>query len=284
MLLSMDSAVSALAQFQNALNVTANNIANVNTIGFKSASVNFEDAFSQTLGIGGPNGTSQIGSGVTTASIKNQFKEGSQTTTNNATDLAINTPNGFFLVKDPASTGSYATRAGNFSVDANGYLTTSTGQRVQGYSDAALSTIGDIKIDNTGATITNPTTGVTTPDTAEVASYAFGNDGILKVTLTDGNTFTRGQILLQNFTSPEQLQKVGGNLYANLSGAGPGTPAPPGTNGLGSIHAGTLEMSNVDLASELTSLITTQRAYEANSKVVTTSDDILQTLVNLKRG
>ncbi len=281
----MDAAISALSQFQNALNVTANNIANVNTVGFKSASVQFEDSFSQTLGAGGTSGTTQVGSGVTTASISNSFLSGSLTTTNKATDLAVTTPNGFFLVKDPTTGSTFATRAGNFSVDPSGYLTTSQGLRVQGYSDAGLTTLGDIKIDNTGATVTNTTTGVVTPDTSEVKSFTFGNDGKLTVTLASGNYFTRGQVLLQSFTSPQQLLKAGGNVYSGLAGAGPlTTPAAPGSNGLGNIQAGSLELSNVDLAAELTSLITTQRAYEASGKVVTTSDDILQTLVNLKRG
>jgi flagellar hook protein FlgE len=90
--------------------------------------------------------------------------------------------------------------------------------------------------------------------------------------------------LLQNFSSPEQLVKVGDNLYSGLAVAGQlSTPVAPGSNGLGSLATASLEMSNVDLAQQLTSLITTQRAYEANSKVITTSDQILQTLVNLKQ-
>ena len=93
-----------------------------------------------------------------------------------------------------------------------------------------------------------------------------------------------GQILLQNFTNPDQLVKVGGNLYtAPAAAGGLAAAAAPNSSGLGYIVSGSLEMSNVDLAGQLTELITAQRAYEANSKVITTSDDILQTLVNLKR-
>ncbi len=274
MLLSLDSGISALQQFQQSLNVVANNIANVETIGFKGASVNFADTLSQTLSGSGPSGSMQVGTGIHTASITNQFTQGSVTSTGQPNDMAIN-GNGFFLVKDPSTGSSYATRDGKFSVDSSGYLINNSGMRVQGYTDAGLTTVGDIKIDNTG----NPASS-----TANVLSYSFGADGKLNVQLADGTQFTRGQVLLQNFSSPQQLVKVGNNLYSGLSVAGPlAAPAAPGTSSVGSVVSGSLEMSNVDLASQLASLITTQRAYEANTKVITTSDEILQSLVNLKR-
>jgi len=273
MLLSLDSGVSALDQFQQQLNVVGNNIANVNTVGFKSADVNFADALSQTLGSTSA-GSTQVGSGVLTASITNQFTQGSITSTGVQTDMAVN-GNGFFLVKDSSTGASYATRDGEFTMDSSGYLVTSTGMRVQGYSDAGLTTQGDLKIDNTGAP---------NGDTSAVQSYSFGSDGKLSVELADGTQFTRGQVLLQNFTNPEQLIKVGNNLFSGLTNAGPlAAPLAPSSNGLGDLVSGAVEMSNVDLAGQLTSLITTQRAYEANTKVITTSDEILQDLINLKR-
>ena len=268
MLLSLDSGVSALDQFQQELNVVGNNIANVNTVGFKSADVNFADALSQTLGSTSA-GSTQVGSGVLTASITNQF-----TSTGVQTDMAVN-GNGFFLVKDSSTGASYVTRDGEFTVDTNGYLVTSNGMRVQGYSDAGLTAQGDLKIDSTGAP---------NGDTAAVQGYTFGSDGKLTVQLADGTQFTRGQILLQNFSNPEQLTKVGNNLFSGLTNAGPlAAPLAPSSNGLGNLVSGAVEMSNVDLAGQLTSLITTQRAYEANTKVITTSDEILQDLINLKR-
>jgi len=274
MLLSLDSGVSALEQFQQQLDVISNNIANVNTVGFKEAEVSFADTLSETLGSNAA-GTMQVGTGVTTAAITNNFSAGSVTSTGTQSDLYIN-GNGFFLVKDPVSGSTYATQDGEFSIDDNGYLVTSSGMRVQGYSDSGLATQGDIQINNTGAP---------NGDTSAVQSYTIGSDGKISVLLADGTTFTRGQILLQNFTDPQQLQKVGGNLYSGLADASPlATPAAPGSNGVGQVVSGSLEMSNVDLAQQLTGLITTQRAYEANSKVITTSDQILQTLVNLKQG
>jgi flagellar hook protein FlgE len=273
MLLSLDSGVSALEQFQQSLNVIANNIANVNTVGFKSATVNFADTLSQTLGANAQ-GTMQVGTGIMTSSINNQFTPGSISSTGNQTDMAVN-GNGFFLVKDPGTGNTYVTRDGEFNVDSSGFLVTSTGMRVQGYTDAGLTTVGDIQIDNTGAPGS---------DTSSVQSYTFNSDGKISVLLADGTQFTRGQVLLQNFSNPQQLLKIGNNLYSGLATAGPlAAPVAPGSNGLGTLATGSLEMSNVDLAQQLTSLITTQRAYEANGKVITTSDDILQTLVNLKR-
>ena len=273
MLLSMDSGVSALDQFQQQLNVIANNIANVNTVGFKSSTSDFADTFSQTMG-SNATGPMQVGTGVMTSSISNDFTQGSITSTGVPTDMAIN-QNGFFMVKDPTTGAEYATRDGEFSVDNSGYLVTSAGMRVQGYTDAGLTTLGDIQINNTGAP---------NGDTSAVSSYSFSTDGTVSVQLDDGTQFTRGQILLQNFSEPSQLTKEGGNLYSGTTAAGAlANPSVAGTQGLGSIVTGSLEMSNVDLASQLTGLITTQRAYEANTKVVTTSDEILQDLVNLKR-
>jgi len=263
MLLSLDSGVSALEQFQQQLNVIANNIANVNTVGFKSANVNFADTLSETIGSNAA-GSTQIGTGVTTSSITNNFSTpGSLSSTGVQSDLAIN-GNGFFVVKDPTSGSSYATQDGTFTVDSSGYLVTSSGLRLQGAS-------GDIQI----------TAG---SSSATVAGYSIGTDGKVTVSLSDGTSASAGQIMLQNYSNPDQLVKVGDNLYTAPTAAGGLTAAAaPGSSGTGTIESGYLEMSNVDLAGQLTSLITTQRAYEANSKVITTSDNVLQTLVNLVR-
>lgn len=265
MLLSLDSGVSALENFQQQLNVIANNVANVNTVGFKSAYVSFADTLSETLGANAA-GSVQIGTGMTTATITNNFSTpGTLGSTGVTTNLAIE-GNGFFIVKDPTSGSNYVTQDGNFSLDSNGYLVTSSGMRVQGTS-------GDIQFP-------------TSTSTPSMTGYKFNSDGTITVELSDGTTTSPagGSIVLQNFSNPAQLVKQGGNLYSMMSAAGGLTaPAAPGSNGLGTIVSGYLEMSNVDLAHELTSLITTQRAYEANSKVISTSDDVLQTLVNLKR-
>ena len=263
MLLSMDTGASALEQYQEDIDVIANNIANVNTVGFKQANVNFADTLSETLGTNSV-GSTQIGTGVTTSSITNDFSTaGSLNSTGVQSDLAID-GNGFFVVKDPVSGNSFVTQDGTFSVDQNGYLVTSGGLRLQGAA-------GDLQIAGT--------------TTATVSSYQIGSNGTITENLSDGSSATAGQIMLQNYSNPDQLVKVGGNLYtAPTAAGGLATAAAPGSGGLGSIQSGYLEMSNVDLAGQLTNLITAQQAYSANSKVITTSNQVLQTLVNLVQG
>jgi flagellar hook protein FlgE len=269
----MDSGVSALDQFQQDMNVIGNNIANVDTVGFKSAKMQFANALSQTIGANAA-GIEQIGTGVLTSSIANTFTQGSIVNTQVPTNLAIN-GNGFFMVRDPASNQTYVTRDGNFTVDANGYVVTSTGMRVQGLVPAGGTTIGDVQISNANAP---------GGDTSPVQSFTFAANGDVNILLADGTQFTSGQIVLQNFTAPTQLASVGNNLYSDLANAGPlAAPGTPTSNGLGTLQGGALEMSNVDLAEELTALITAQRGFEANAETITTSNQVLQDLVNLKR-
>lgn len=284
-----------MQQFQQELDVIGNNIANVNTTGYKSAQVDLQDSFSQTLqaaapGTGNSSGVAgiQIGSGVSTAAIRNQFTQGAISPTGVQTDLAIS-GDGFFVVRDPATVPGtqYVTRAGDFRIDSHGYLITNQGFRVQGYNNTGVATtdltnIGDIQIDKG----TPPTTLTPAADpNASISSYSIDNEGVISVRLSDGSQYIRGQVLLQKFSDPQELMKEGGNLYSGLANAAPvaSVPQAPGTSGLGSIQSGSLELSNVDLASEFSNMITAQRAFQANGKVITTSDEVLQDLVNLKR-
>jgi len=294
MIRSLTSGISGMQQFQQRLDVIGNNISNVNTTGYKSARVDFEDAFSQTVQAASPaTGNSsavagiQIGSGVSTGAIRNQFTQGAVTRTGVQTDLAVN-GDGFFIVRDPVSGSEYATRSGDFRIDQNGYLITNTGHRVQGFTDTVvpgnenlLATLGDLQI-NMG---TPPSTLTIDPE-ATLSSYDINPEGIVTVRLSDGSQYIRGQVLLQGFRDPQALMKEGGNLYSGLANGGPmgvNGPLSPGSNGLGGIQSGALELSNVDLASEFSSMITTQRAFQASARIITTSDEILQELVNLKR-
>ena len=273
MLRSLNSGVSALQQFQGELDVIGNNIANSNTTGFKSARVDFEDALSQTLQGAGPGTpTMQVGTGVTTDQISNVFQQGTINRTGGPTDLAIS-GNGFFIVRNAATGDQFVTRAGDFHLDSNNFLVTADGLRVQGFNDTALTTVGDIQIDNVGSISAAP-----------VAAFNFAPNGQINVRQTDGTQFVRGQVLMQSATNPEALLKEGNNLWSNLANAGPlAAPSVAGTNGLGNIVASSLELSNVDLANEFSQLITTQRAFQASARIITTSDEILQELVNLKR-
>ncbi len=289
MLRALQSGVSGIQQFQNRLDVIGNNIANSNTIAFKSARVDFADAFSQTLQVSSASSSGsgqagmQVGSGVTTSSVKNIFTQGALNRTGVGTDMAID-GDGFFVVRDPVSQVEYVTRAGDFRLDSNNYLITNKGLRVQGFN-AANNTSGgaqgDIQIDaNLAPATTNPTATLTT--------FSVGRDGNINVHMSDGTQFMRAQILLQRFSDPQALLKEGDNLYSGIASAGPlggTTPSAgqPGTSGLGGIESSALELSNVDLANEFASLIATQRGFQASARIITTSDEILQELVNLKR-
>ncbi len=117
-----------------------------------------------------------------------------------------------------------------------------------------------------------------------MVSYSINAQGVITVNLSDGTAFTRGQLVLQSFTDPQALSSAGSNLYTYSAAAGPlSAAANPGTGGLGTLQAGALELSNVDLSSQMAALIVAQRAFEANSKIVTSSDELLQDLVNMKR-
>jgi len=289
MLSSLNSGVAGIRNFQAKLDVIGNNIANSNTIAYKAARATFADTFSQTMQGGSTAGGSlQVGSGVQTSAIKNDFSRGVFQNTGRASDLYIDGAEGFFTVKDSEGR-EFATRAGDFVVDKDGYLVTNEGYRVQGFTDQVLkggtfTTRGDIRIhDDVG---TRPS-GLTASATARAAGFAIQADGRVRMHLSDGSEYDAGQVLMQKFEDPNLLQKEGNNLFGNLENAGPlGGDAmisvAPGQNGTGTLISGALEMSNVDLASEFAELITTQRGFQANARIITTSDEVLQEIVNLK--
>lgn len=271
MLNSLSTAVTGLQQFQTRIDVIGNNIANVNTTAYKGARITAADTFSETLREASGQSL-QVGSGVSTSSISSVFKEGSLYATGKSTDVAIG-GKGFFVVKDPSTGQSFVTRDGSFEFDPQGYLVTQGGLRVQGFSDSSLSARGDLRWVSANA-----------PAGAVAAERSIDGSGRLRVPLGDGTYHTFGQVLLQDFSSPQSLVKAGGNLYGGFGEAGPLAQAvAPGTSGLGSLKVEQLEGSNVDLAQEFSSLITAQRGFQANSRIISTSDEVLQELINLKR-
>jgi len=288
-MLSFNSGLSGLKQFQEEMDVIGNNISNSNTTGYKSARVQFADTFSNTLrGASTSNGSAinavQVGTGVETAAITSNFsKQGTVTASSYDTDMAID-GEGFFIVRDTSTGETFATRDGSFTLDPNGYLINSDGLRVQGYSDSTLTTLGDIKIDNTkDGTTPFAYTDTTNTTAAPKTGFSINKNGVIQVTV-GGNLYTRGQVLLQNFTNPNALIKEGGNLYSGMSQAGPlSQMAEPNSNGVGSVKSSCLEASAVDLTEEMTSMIIAQRAFQASSKIITTSDEMLQEVINLKR-
>jgi flagellar hook protein FlgE len=309
MLRSLNTGVTGIRQFQTALDTIGNNLANINTVGYKAGRVGFSDTLNQTLRAatpdaagGGSSGTSsvQVGNGVQVAGITNSYTQGAVNQTGVFTDLAIS-GEGFFIVKNSLTQELFATRAGDFRSDSNGFLVTNNGFRVQGFTTpvgsatayADTDTVGDIKLDKGTLPATLPATAAT----AGISNINIDSSGKINVLLSDGSQYVRGQILLQNFTNPNALLRQGNNLYSGITTAGPTatgptTTAPFGatpsvakanTNGLGRIDSGSLEISNVDIAREFSSLITTQRAFQANAKVVTASDEMLQEVLRVVR-
>lgn len=286
---TMGSGVSALRTFMKGLEVIGNNIANVNTTGFKASEAKYADSFSNILQRSAPSGTATsntpstgVGTGVTLAGVSTNFTQGSLASTGKETDLGIS-GNGFFHVKNTADGSEYATRAGEFRWDDKGFLVTAQGYRVQGLTGTGLGTVGDIQLG-------------TPPTGTQLQSAAIDRAGNIIEFYSDGTSATTNQILLQNFNDPSALTSVGHNLYSSLIAAGPvgaaagtsdlatGTVNAPGQNGLGVIQTGTLELSNVDLTDQFANLITTQRSFQAGSRLITVSDTVLEDIVNLKRS
>ena len=475
MIRALNTGVLGMRQFQTSLDVIGNNLANINTVAYKGARVEFQDTLSQTLRAPTPDTATtsgaagmQVGNGMAVSAIKNTFTQGAMKNTGVRTDMSVN-GKGFFLVKDPTTNELFATRAGDFREDKNGYLVTNDGFRVQGknklapaYTTAQQTEIGDLGLDvgqytpdrtgvslnystnlftktahgfSTGnqikfpstlpaiandtntvdkvffvnkasedtftvhstaaeaatganavnftdATITAKTgfttdtsndkitlsghglstgntvyvkegtipggltagnsyfvsvsgddvyfhttsadatagankvdltsagssdfelyadsgtlTSITVAGGASISQYNFGADGLVKMLLTDGTQYDRGQVLLQTFKNEQTLTKIGANRFNNLAAAGAygitadsagsteilSNAQAPGEGGTGRLAAGSLELSNVDMADEFSRMITTQRAFQANARVISTADEILKEMMALKR-
>jgi flagellar hook protein FlgE len=283
MMSAMSAAISGLEAHQTMLDVTANDIANVNTVGFKSQTANFQNslyqlqrgASSPSTTLGGTNAI-QLGLGVQVGSISNNMGAGSIQETGNPLDLAIQ-GDGFFRVGPSTAIGSgtgYSyTRAGNFTLDSGGNLVTQQGDYVVGYAyDAGTGTFPNTTANETKITIPTGGTNVSI-DAYGVVSYTDANGTLQKV----------AQVSLAKFPNQEGLENMGGNLFTQTNNSGAPEDAVPGdaTTGLGTLTTGAVEMSNVDLAQEFTTMITAQRGYEANSQVITTASQMMQDLVNL---
>lgn len=322
---SLSSGVSALTNFSRSLEVVGDNIANVNTTGFKSSRVDFADSFSQTLQRstasnavnGGNTASNQIGSGLSIAGIKSDFTQGSVVPTGVNTDLAI-VGNGYFKVSDFESGQQFLTRSGSFRMDDLGNVVTYSGEQLMGVASpfnqlvANVDTDGNLFfstqeitptptvstdggnlsmpgsftvaggqiVDNTGGAFTTAEIEAAVPG---VSDFSFDSEGLMNLTLEDGNTYISGRISLVSVSDSQALMKEGDNLYSNLDAAGVIGEFGASSNGLGYIKSGALEQSNVDLAEQFAELITSQRSFQAGSRIITVSDEILSEIVNLKR-
>ncbi|HEY7065167.1 MAG TPA: flagellar hook-basal body complex protein [Chloroflexota bacterium] len=294
MMRSLFSAISGLRNHQVLMDNTGNNIANVNTTGFKSSRVTFEDIINQTMRDGtAPTATQgglnplQMGLGVQVGTIDQITTQGNLQATDKPTDLALQ-GDGYFVLSDNAQTNpSYSfTRDGNLSLGpaaGNGtdrpLVQSATGLHVKGWVPPQAAGTAD--------STTAPTADVTIPATqngVSVTGFNIDSKGVISLTLADGTTSANyAQIAIASFSNPAGLTRDGGNLYTPSGNSGTANYNGAATNGRGEVKAGFLEMSNVDLATQFTNMIIAQRGFQANSRVITATDQVLQDLVNMKQ-
>lgn len=259
---TLRTAATGLTAEQRYVEIISHNIANVNTTGFKKVRPEFQDLLYETLRPAGANRESntsplnevQIGSGTELTATTKMFSQGDLQPTNNKLDIGIN-GEGFFMIRKPDNSIAY-TRDGSFQLDKNGQLVTSQGN------------------------LLDP--GFTIP--SDAVDFQVTRDGQVSIVLADGYTEqTLGQIELARFINPAGLRSTGDNLYTETPASGRAIIEQPGSNNTGQLVQNHLEASNVNIVDEMVNMIVAQRAYELNSKSVSTADTILGTAVNLKR-
>jgi len=263
MMRALWSAASGMKGQQTNMDVISNNIANVNTYGGKKVRAEFQDLVYQTIRDAGaqsgadsqyPTGM-QIGLGTRVAATNRVFTQGSLQTTDNPTDIGIQ-GEGFFRITLPDGTIGY-TRDGSFKLDSQRRLVTTDGYPLA----------DDITIDQN----------------APSDSIVIAGDGQVSCTPAGGTQQNVGQITLARFVNPAGLTAIGKNLFVVSEASGEAIESNPGEEGAGTLTQGTLEMSNVQIVEEMVNMIISQRAYESNSKAVTTSDSMLEIANGLKR-
>ena len=262
MIRALWTAASGMQAQQKNIDVVANNLANVNTAGFKKSRADFQDLMYQNLKTSGSPSTNstqvptgiQIGLGTRLASVTKLFTAGDFTQTGNELDVAIE-GDGFYQIQLPDGTTGYS-RSGAFKKDSTGRMVTSDGYPL----------LPEVVIPSNATKIN------------------IGSDGTVSVQQAGQNATTSvGNIQLASFANPSGLSALGKNLFIPTDASGTATTGTPAQNGLGSLAQGMLEMSNVSVAEEMVNMIVGQRAYEINSKAVQASDEMLQTANNLKR-
>lgn len=281
MLRSMYSGISGMKANQTKMDVVGNNVANVGTTAYKKTTARFSDALYQSAiypsapsGVMGGVNPGQVGIGTKVSGVLKNMVQGSLQTTGRDTDLAID-GDGFFTVLVGPNQKGY-TRDGSFSLDMDGHLVTAEGYKVLGENDAPIKIPKDMVVN-----------GVT----KKVVSFNIAQDGSISYLLDDGTKMpekdaqgnivagTQQTLQISVFQNDEGLEQLGGNIYGETANSGQPIANPV----FGKVTQGAIEMSNVDLSEEFTEMIVTTRAFQAASKVITTSDELLQEIVNLKR-
>jgi flagellar basal-body rod protein FlgG len=261
MMRALWTAASGMEAQQLNIDVISNNLANVNTTGFKKSRADFQDLMYQTLKTTGAPSTSstqtvgiQVGLGTTPAAVSKVFTAGNITQTGNDLDLAVE-GDGFFQIQMPDGSTAY-TRAGSFKKDGQGRVVNSDGYPL----------IPEIVVP------------------ANATKITVGSDGTVSVIQSgQSSPTTLGNIQLASFSNPSGLFSLGHNLYQQTDSSGNPSTGTPGQSGLGTVSQGFLEMSNVNVMEEMVNMIVGQRAYEINSKAVQAADEMLQTTNSLKR-
>lgn len=262
MMRAMWSAAAGMAVQQFNMDTISNNLANVNTTGYKKGRAEFQDLLYQTMNMAGTNSSTstnlatglQLGHGARLQSVQRSYSTGNLRPSGGRFDIAIE-GDGFFRVTQPDGTFAY-TRDGSFTLDQNGNLVNSNGNSLDPQ--------------------------VTIPQDA--LSVTIAPDGTVSVTQPGQSTPQQvGQITLVKFINPGGLNQLGSNLVQPTQASGDAIEGNPSADGLGSVRQGFLEVSNVDVAEEMVNMIIGQRAYEANSKTIKTVDDMLSLVANLKR-
>ncbi|XPV75221.1 MAG: flagellar basal-body rod protein FlgG [Desulfovibrio sp.] len=260
MIRSLWTAATGMVAQQKHIDVLSNNLANVNTTAFKKSRAEFEDLMYQTVRIAGtqneagnltPTGM-QIGMGVRPVTVHKFFKQGDLQNTQNSLDLAIE-GSGFFLV-DANGQDAY-TRSGSFKLDNDGRIVTAQGYPLQ--------------------------PEFTVP--ADTKNLVVTEDGHISAQDKSGNELAGADLQIYDFINPAGLSAQGRNIYFETPASGAAVAGTPGEDNFGSLAQGFLEGSNVEMVDEMVGLIVGQRAYEMNSKAITTSDSLLQTAINVKR-
>ena len=265
MIRSLWTAASGMIAQQFNIDTVANNLSNVNTTGFKKNRADFEDLIYQHQVLAGtpatavseiPTGVS-VGHGVRVAATQKMFEMGNLQSTGNKFDLAVDSQVGFFKISLPDGTHGY-TRDGSFKIDSNKQIVTSNGYLLE--------------------------PAITLPDEAVNHSFQVSETGEVTIRLArDNRPQPIGEIDLFRFVNPAGLKAIGRNLFKETLASGEAVQGKPALDGMGGIVQGFLETSNVKLVEEMVNMIVAQRAYESNSKAITTSDTMLGTAISMKR-
>ncbi len=309
MVKSMFSGIAGLRAHQQKMDVIGNNIANVNTYGYKSGRVTFKESIYQTTSsssggsdVYGGSNPSQIGYGSQVGTIDLMFSSGAYAPTDSSTDCMID-GEGFFILgakgievelddDDPEAVSQDMTqfmlsRVGNFTFDGEGYLVDGSGNVVYGYGytnnaidESVLQPIRVPYVDSDGNLLD---AGDTDGTPLKLNSVSISKTGEITGTNSAGETVTVGMLAIANVPNPNALEKTQGPYYSIRENTGYVLPYQPGEGTTGKILNYGLEMSNVDLAKEFSEMITTQRGFQANTRIISVTDEMLEELVNIKR-